>query len=446
MVEIVIGLDYSHNNPLTLEAPSYAEFTQFLFSSGYKLGKIEAGFDSLEKLQMYNMIIISSPKNSYLSVDEIEILEEYVRMGGSLLIISSKGGDNSNKTNLSELAQRFGFEFAEDEIFDSTDYVSLQERPLLSKFKPHIITENLKKIVLSSACSVKILDVVEENKNIKIEKVVNGGINCWHKRYDGEKWTEEECPNIPLIIAVEYYKGKIVSFGSLSLFSSLGTEYGFTALENNILIANVFRWLSIDIYTQGKIIIVNLNLELFNWAENIAREKNWEDISDLINVSLKYFKDNYKKIIEDLQRIIEKKVEVKYDYKYAKKEPIKEKSEDKILDLIPARDTKDLFEILKTIEELTGEKYEPSLNLQKSAKKEGEVVKVIEDEEGAKVINEEKNTEQTSLESETQSSVNDLIYTNDDINQFEKESSKKAIWHNKPTKAFEEWIKLKVRN
>ena len=114
--------------------------------------------------------------------------------------------------------------------------------------------------------------------------------------------------------------------------------------------------------------------------------------------------------------------------------------------MIPARDTKDLFEILKTIEELTGEKYEPSLNLQKNAKKEGELVKVIKEEEGAKIINEEKKAEQRSVENETQSSVNDLNYTNDDINQFEKESSKKAIWHNKPTKAFEEWIKLKVRN
>ena len=44
-----IGLDYSHNNNLTLEAPSYAEFTEFIFSSGYKLGKIQAGFDSISK-------------------------------------------------------------------------------------------------------------------------------------------------------------------------------------------------------------------------------------------------------------------------------------------------------------------------------------------------------------------------------------------------------------
>ena len=42
---IKIGLDYSHGGMLSLEAPSYADFTQFLFASAYKLGKIEAGLE-----------------------------------------------------------------------------------------------------------------------------------------------------------------------------------------------------------------------------------------------------------------------------------------------------------------------------------------------------------------------------------------------------------------
>ena len=62
-----IGLDYSHNNKLTLEASSYSDFTQFLFSSGYKLGKIQAGFDSLKKLEIYNMILFSTPNNKKIS-------------------------------------------------------------------------------------------------------------------------------------------------------------------------------------------------------------------------------------------------------------------------------------------------------------------------------------------------------------------------------------------
>ena len=69
--EPTIGLDYTHNNNLTLEAPSYAEFTEFLFSSGYKLGKIQAGFYSLEKLKAYDVILLSTPKNANLDPNEI---------------------------------------------------------------------------------------------------------------------------------------------------------------------------------------------------------------------------------------------------------------------------------------------------------------------------------------------------------------------------------------
>ena len=126
-----IGLDYSHNNRLTLEASSYADFTQYLFTSGYKLGKIQAGFDSLKKLEAYNMILLSTPNNVKLSEQDIELLEEYVKNGGGLLIISSSGGDYSNHTNLNELTTKFGFEFVEDEVYDSMNYVNLQKRPLV---------------------------------------------------------------------------------------------------------------------------------------------------------------------------------------------------------------------------------------------------------------------------------------------------------------------------
>ena len=69
-----IGLDYSHSNKLTLEASSYNEFTNFIFSSGYKLGRIEAGFDTLNKLEPYDVIILSTPNNSNLEENEINLM------------------------------------------------------------------------------------------------------------------------------------------------------------------------------------------------------------------------------------------------------------------------------------------------------------------------------------------------------------------------------------
>ncbi|MFX1447363.1 MAG: hypothetical protein ACFFCG_04430 [Promethearchaeota archaeon] len=356
--DITIGLDYSHNNMLVLEASSYADFTQFLFTSAYKLGKIEAGFQSLEKVKNYNAIIMSTPKNMNLSPREIDVLEEYVRTGGSLLIIGSQGGEYGNRTNINELTRKFGFEFITDEINDSVNYVNLQKRPLLSDFKPHYITENVKKIVLSSSCSLGTLSLAEDEKNIKVEVLVRGGLNCWRKRFDGRQWIEEDCPKIPLLVTSEYYLGQVVSFGTLSIFSSLGREYGFSAFDNNIIIANILRWLTLDISAEGKIITIDIQRDLFHWANSVVKKKNWDNFSDLINVSLKYFKDNYKTIMKDLEN---KQLE-RYQIAPEPKEVIKESEEEKVIDLIPKRKKEDLVDIISAIEDISGEKYEWSIS------------------------------------------------------------------------------------
>ena len=356
--DITIGLDYSHNNMLTLEASSYADFTQFLFTSAYKLGKIEAGFQSLEKVKNYTAIIMSIPKNIYLSPKEIEVLEEYVRTGGSLLIIGSQGGEYNNRTNINELTRKFGFEFIADEINDSVNYINLQKRPLLTDFKPHYITENIKKVVLSSSCSLGTIKIPEKEKNIKVEVLVRGGLNCWRKRFDGKDWVEEDCPKVPLLLTSEYYHGQVVSFGTLSIFSSLGREYGFSAFDNDIIIANILRWLTLDITAEGKVITIDIQRDLFHWANYIVKRKRWENFSDLINVSLKYFKDNYKTIIKEL----ENKQQDRYQITPTPKKVVKKKEEEKVIDLIPKRKKEDIDDIISAIEEITGEKYERSIS------------------------------------------------------------------------------------
>jgi len=357
--DITVGLDYSHNNMLTLEASSYTDFTQFLFTSAYKLGKIEAGFHSIEKVKNYNAIVMSIPKNINLSPKEIEVLEEYVRTGGSLLIIGSQGGERSNRTNINELTRKFGFEFVTDEINDSVNYVNLQKRPLLANLNPHYITENVKKIVLSSACSLGTTKLTaKEAKNIKVEVLVRGGLNCWRRRFDGKDWIEEDCPKVPLLVTSEYYHGQVVSFGTLSIFSSLGREYGFSAFDNDIIIANILRWLTLDVTAEGKVITIEIQRDLFHWADSLLKRKKWENFSDVLNVGLKYFKDNYKKIMKELES---KQLE-RYQIKTHPKKVVKEKEEEKVIDLIPKRKKEDIDDIISAIEDITGEKYERSIS------------------------------------------------------------------------------------
>ncbi|MFX1235168.1 MAG: hypothetical protein ACFFBY_11525 [Promethearchaeota archaeon] len=377
--DIAIGLDYSHNNMLSLEAPSYADFTQFLFNSGYKLGKIEAGFSS-EKLGNYDVIIISTPKNISLNPKEIETLEDFVRNGGSLLIMGARGGDYLNRTNLNELTRNFGFKFASDEISDSVTYVNLQKRPLLQNFKPHFITEQIKKIVLSNPCSIEVLDFLEE-KNIRIEMIVKGGLNCWRNVFDGEEWIEEDCPKIPLMVAVEYFKGKVVAFGTLSILSSLGREYGFSAFDNDLIIANILRWLTTDIEMEGKVITIDLQLDLFHWASSVIRAEDWDNFSDLINASLKYFKDNYNEILKEVEKLKKDKLERKKEHLEAIKKALEnqEKPEEELLEVIPERSKEDLEDILGAIEDLTGEKLERTIDFKKEEKMKQGLAKLPED-------------------------------------------------------------------
>ncbi len=412
-----IALDYSHNNILTLESSSFGDFTQFLFTSGYKLGKIESGFNSINELKKYHTIILSTPKNTKLQPNEIQNLENYVKNGGSLLIVSSTGGDYTNSTNLNELTTKFGFEFISDEIYDSVNYINLQKRPIINIFKPHVITENLKKVVFSSSCSTKILDFVEDEKDIKIDWLLQSGLNCWRKRHDGEFWIEEDSPKIPLMVVVEYYKGKVVGFGNFSIFSSLAREYGFSAFDNDILIANILSFLIGSLDSEGKPVTIELNLDLFYWAENIIKEEKWDNISDLINVSLKYFKDNYSDIIEEIKKLRLERLEKRKAYEKAIKEEIKEEIiEDKVLEKVPVevRKREDLEDIMSELEDITGEKYEISIDLDGEEIEEGDDVDLPK-------------------------------YTNQDILEFENGFPKKAIWKGKATIAFKEWVEKKYK-
>jgi len=375
--DITVGLDYSHNNMLTLEASSYADFTQFLFASAYKLGKIEAGFYSLDKIKNYNAILMSIPKNINLSPREIEVLEEYVRRGGSLLIVGSRGGEHINRTNINELTRFFGFEFINDEIFDSVNYVNMQKRPMIVDFKPHIITENIKKIILSSACSLGTLKLPKEEKNVNVEVIVRGGLNCWRNRFDGKQWVEEDCPKVPLLIASEYHKGQVAAFGTLSIFSSLGREYGFSAFDNDIIIANILRWLTLDTTYEGKVVTIDIQRDLFHWADSIGKQKSWENLSDIINVSLKYFKDNYKTVMKEMETLQHEM----YQRKQEQKTEIKESEEEEVISLLPKRKKEDLDFIISAIENISGEKYERTItgDNEDSSEETGEIGRVNAD-------------------------------------------------------------------
>ncbi|MHA1720249.1 MAG: Gldg family protein [Promethearchaeota archaeon] len=300
-----IVFDYSHNNTLTLESPSYADFTEYLFGSSFALGKIQAGFTSIDKLKKYKMCVIGGPRESFFQPNEIDVIVNYVKNGGSLLVINDEGGDYGANINLNDLTRAFGFEFISDIMFDSMNFVNRQNRVIINEFEHHPITRNIDSIVQSSACSIKLLDYIEADENIKAIPICKSSLNSFHTIWNGEEWLEEEdAPRSIMSLALNYYKGRVIALTTISMFSSLSSTYGFFALNNQDLIANIFMWLLETTNTNKgtKLINISLDYNLFSWIEKIIhKEKKWRTSDELINFSLKYLKDNFEDVMERIE-------------------------------------------------------------------------------------------------------------------------------------------------
>ncbi|GAH81609.1 unnamed protein product, partial [marine sediment metagenome] len=183
-----------------------------------KLGKIEAGIN-YEKLTEYNVFIIGVPfAESHISSEEIESLTNYVKDGGSLLIINDKGGEIENKNNLNELTKNFGIKFNPDQLFDDENYSKDISRPIIKDFNKHFITRDITQIVHSNGCTIEIDESVE-TEDIDVSAIAfSSEGSAWHKIFDGEDWGDEPVKKLPVLAIGHYGLGKIVAIGNLSLF------------------------------------------------------------------------------------------------------------------------------------------------------------------------------------------------------------------------------------
>ncbi len=302
-----IVFDYSHNNTLTLESPSYSDFTEYLFGSSFALGKIQAGFTSVDKLKKYKCLVIGGPRETIFQPNEIEVIVDYIKNGGSLLVINDEGGDYGANTNLNDLTRNFGFEFNSDIMFDSMNFISNQQnRVVINEIEPHLITRNIDSIVQSSACSIKLLKYIEADENIKAVPICKTSLNSFHTIWNGKEWAEEQdAPRSIMALALNYYKGKVIALTTISMFSSLSSSYGFFALNNQDLIANIFMWL-LDTSSNNKgtkLINISLDYNLFSWIEKLVqKERTWRNSDEVINFALKYLKDNFKDVLQKIEQ------------------------------------------------------------------------------------------------------------------------------------------------
>jgi Arc/MetJ-type ribon-helix-helix transcriptional regulator len=368
-----ICFDYSHNNRLEIENTAYTEFIHFLFNSSYKIGKITTGITS-EKLEPYDVLVLGSPFESDFTSHEIEIIVNFVKEGGGLWVIHDDGGDVSNQTNLNEITSTFGFTFNPDTLSDSMNYVRQQNRPLITKFGTHYVTREVEQCVHASGCTISVEELLSADDNIEIHILAKSGLNGYCTNVQGEQYDN---PNSPLIVAVEYYEGKVVGIGNLSILSSLSSTYGFTAYDNNVLVSNIISWLAYSTESEGlsyenTVLSVPINYALYVWMEKLISKGDWSTFSDLINFSLKYVKDHYDQVSEESKAIKKKLKELKKKQKNDAKEKAQkneaerkqnlEEIEDEIYELFTdeEKNQKDAFDdVMSALKKYDEEDSEP---------------------------------------------------------------------------------------
>ncbi|MEE9378687.1 MAG: hypothetical protein V3V33_11715 [Candidatus Lokiarchaeia archaeon] len=289
---IAIGFDHSHNNKLTIENNAFTDFIQYLFDSDFKLGKIEAGL-TYENLNKYDLFIIGVPTlGPDLDSDEINNLIEYVKNGGSLLVINDGGGDYENKNNLSELTKNFGFIFNSDRLFDNKNFSKDNSHPIIKDFRSHFITRDISQIIHSNGCTLVVNKSIENNKIDVNSLAFSSETTSWHRYYTGDGWLDKSEQQLPIIGATHYDSGKVIMIGNLSIFSSLNKSYGIRAADNLKLVTNMISWLLNKAKSDEEqalkpiLTTVAINQDLFYWIKEMVKKGRWANLEEVINFAL----------------------------------------------------------------------------------------------------------------------------------------------------------------
>ena len=164
MLKKTILIDLTHNEMLNIEDEEFKEFLNLLKRLDLKVKKNENGRITKEILENIDLIIIGNPIDDFFSSLEIKYIVDHVRSGGGLLLLSEYGSDSLQKTNLNDIAGKFGIFFEKNLIKEMnnnnqncTSILHIQD------FPKNQITKNLREMIIGGTCSLLI------NKEVLID-------------------------------------------------------------------------------------------------------------------------------------------------------------------------------------------------------------------------------------------------------------------------------------
>ncbi|MBY8986467.1 MAG: hypothetical protein KGD65_15445 [Candidatus Lokiarchaeota archaeon] len=245
--------DTNHNEMLNIEDSDFSNFLALLNQIDVNVRKNENEQLNLEILKEIDLLVIGNPIDDFFSSIEVKLVVDFVRSGGGLLLMSEYGSDFLQKTNLNDIAGKFGINFEKNLVKEvnkaNQNYISTLH---ISDFLKHQITKHIREIKIGGSCSLYL------SKEAK--PLLQTSQNSWSEIFNSstEQWIKEDEEREQTIGAfAEFGKGKVVALGDIDIFTS-DSNFGLNSLDNQKFIQNIINWL-IEPVKESKITSFILN-------------------------------------------------------------------------------------------------------------------------------------------------------------------------------------------
>ncbi len=252
MTTYYVAFDESHKPRGKIES-NYRNIQRHLEQEGFVCQPF-AEFPITQKtLTPYDVLVVPCPDFSKFSEQEIADISRWVREeGGGLLMLSHAGGDKGRRSNLSELAEKFGMIFESDQVIDEKHNCGMGNIPNIKDFVMHPISAGITEICFRAGCSLTLVG------------------NAIAVASSGE---QAQPFSVPVIVAAQCDEGRVVGIGSYEMFRDR-IAAGFGENQHSKLVSNIFNWLVSEkryqMRAQNKIPIPNVAGAVFSQQEFTA--------------------------------------------------------------------------------------------------------------------------------------------------------------------------------
>lgn len=238
MLERTILFDLFHNEMLNIEEKDFSDFLNLLKRSHLKIKKNDKNL-TIKTLENVDILVIGNPIDDYFSNIEINDINDFLRKGGALLLISEYGADYLQKTNLNDISgPNFGIFFEKNLVKQLNDDQKGSSIVNVRNFKSNDMTNNLREVVIGGSCSL----LLNKNATSLLE---SHDQNVWTEVFKSskEEWVKQKEEKQILAAYTEFGQGKVVALGDIDIFTN-DDNIGINSLDNSIFIQNILNWLT----------------------------------------------------------------------------------------------------------------------------------------------------------------------------------------------------------